>query len=114
MPFIETKTTAHIDPDREKQLREALGAAIKILPGKSEQWLMLRFEGDCHMAFRGESAPDMAMLEIKIYGKATAGDYNALTARLTDICREVLGIPADRVYVRYDETAYWGWNGENF
>ena len=37
-----------------------------------------------------------------------------MTADLTAILAEELGIAPDRVYVKYEETPYWGWNGSNF
>ena len=34
----------------------------------------------------------------------------AMAKRLGD----VLSVPADGVYVEYEETEHWGWQGENF
>ena len=52
MPFIETKTTVKLTNQMEEKLKEAYGKDIEIIPGKSENWLMLNFVGGCHMAFR--------------------------------------------------------------
>jgi len=41
MPFIDTKTNVTITKEKEKELKERLGKAISIIPGKSESWLML-------------------------------------------------------------------------
>ncbi|WP_044933281.1 hypothetical protein [Oribacterium sp. NK2B42] len=51
MPFISTKTNVTVTKEKEKQLKERLGQAISIIPGKSENWLMLAIEGDIPMYF---------------------------------------------------------------
>ena len=81
--------------------------------GKSEQWLMLAMEGDKKMYFAGSDEP-LAMAEVSLYGSASGDCYNKLTGKITEILSDVLSIPANRIYVRYAETEYWGWNGENF
>lgn len=43
MPFIELKTSVSISKKKEAELKSAFGEAIAIIPGKSEQWLMLNF-----------------------------------------------------------------------
>ena len=43
MPFIELKTSVSISKEKEAELKSAFGEAIAIIPGKSEQWLMLNF-----------------------------------------------------------------------
>ena len=45
MPFISTKTNVTVTKEKETQLKERLGQAISIIPGKSESWLMLAIFG---------------------------------------------------------------------
>ena len=56
MPFISTKTNVSVSKEKETQLKERLGQAISIIPGKSENWLMLAIEGDIPMYFRGDDS----------------------------------------------------------
>ena len=37
-----------------------------------------------------------------------------MTAAITDILSKELQIAPNRIYVKYEEVAYWGWNGNNF
>jgi len=53
-------------------------------------------------------------VEVKLFGGATSEAYQKLTAALTKILKEELNIAPDQIYVRYEETRYWGWNGNNF
>ena len=114
MPYIETKTTATLNDAMREELKKEFGEAITLIPGKSEEWLMLEFSGDRKMAFRGDSATDCAMLEVYIFGGTTDAAYNALTERLCDVVNRVVGVPKDRIYVKYRECDRWGYNGFNF
>ena len=53
MPFIELKTSVSISKEKEAELKSAFGEAIAIIPGKSEQWLMLNFCDEQRMWFKG-------------------------------------------------------------
>ena len=114
MPFIHIRTNQTIQADKDKILKETLGEAIKIIPGKSEQWLMLSFTENSRMYFRGENQLPIAFVEVKIYGKATAQVYQQMTAEITQILFETLAIPKAQIYIKYEEVAYWGFNGTNF
>lgn len=113
MPFINVKTNAAVPADKKESIKTALGKAITAIPGKSENWLMVGIEPESALWFKGSDAP-AAMVEVSVYGSASASAYNALTAEVTDVLNLNLGIPSDRIYVKYSETPNWGWNGSNF
>ena len=114
MPMITTKTTAEISKEQEIALKSKLGKAIAILPGKSEQWLMVSFEDNCRMYFKGDNSNPLAFVEVKVYGKISPSAADGLTAKICDIFDSVLGIAPADVYVKYEEVSMWGWNGGNF
>ncbi len=114
MPFIETKTNVTVSKEAEKQLKESLGRAIANIPGKSESWLMLAIEGDIPMYFRGDDSAPVAFVDVKTYGTAPSSAYEKMTADLTKIYGDILGVSADHMYIRYFGSSDWGWNGGNF
>ena len=114
MPYINTKTTATISKAQEIELKEAFGKAIELIPGKSEAWLMLEFSDNCRMAFKGTQSPDIAILEVAILGKAKSADYDKLTAQLCNDVNTILGVPTDRIYIKYSEHDCWGFDRINF
>ena len=61
MPFIELKTSVSISKEKEAELKSAFGEAIAIIPGKSEQWLMLNFCDEQRMWFKGS---DLSLIHI--------------------------------------------------
>ena len=114
MPFINTKVSVKITPEQEISLKTQLGKAISVIRGKSESWLMLNFEDNCRMYFKGDNSKPLAFVEVKIYGSASDREYSQLTGKITDILGNVLGISPDCIYVKYEEVEYWGYNGYNF
>lgn len=114
MPYISTKTTVSISPEKREIIKKKLGTAIELIPGKSESWLMLAFEDNSVMYFKGCDAKPLAFVDVKIFGKASLAAYDKLTKEITTIISEELGVSPDGIYVKYEEVATWGWNGNNF
>lgn len=113
MPFINTKYSADITPEQECDIKAALAEAVRII-GKSENWLMVGFEPNCSLYFRGEKSEKTAFVDVSLYGAASKSAYEQLTAAICRTLETVLGVPADMVYVKYSPTENWGWNGGNF
>lgn len=112
MPFISTKTNVSISKEQETVLKTGFGKAVSLI-GKSEAWLMLSFDDNCKMYFKGSDAP-CAITEVKLYGRAGSSAYDALTANITKLISETLSVSPDRIYVKYEEVQYWGLSGSNF
>jgi len=114
MPYISTKATVTITNEKRESIKAKLGKAIELIPGKSESWLMLSFEDNSSMYFKGSKDKPLAFVEVKIFGKATSEAYGKLTKAITNIIFEELAIQPDCIYVKYEEVSTWGWNGNNF
>lgn len=114
MPFINSKVTVKMSDAQKETVKARLGKAVSILPGKSESWLMVGFEDNQTLYFQGNQNAPTAFVEVKVYGRSSASAYNALTGEITKILTEELAIPANRIYVKYEEVENWGFNGENF
>ncbi|MGN1338806.1 MAG: phenylpyruvate tautomerase MIF-related protein [Oscillospiraceae bacterium] len=113
MPFINTKYSQSITQEQEETLKSELGKAIAII-GKSENWLMVGFEQNCTLYFAGEKSEKIAFVDVSMYGGASASSCNMMTKEICRIYGNVLGVPADKIYVKYTATDNWGWNGGNF
>jgi phenylpyruvate tautomerase PptA (4-oxalocrotonate tautomerase family) len=113
MPFIDVKTNKQVSKTEEIALKQALGEAIAILPGKSERWLMLDIHDQSRMYFHGDDAP-CAMLQVQVFGKINQGKCEELTAEICRIMDNTLQIAPENTYVKYEEISLWGWNSQNF
>lgn len=114
MPFIDSKISIKVSDEQEKELKTRLGEAISLIPGKSEAWLMTGFEDEYHLYFRGENNAPMAFIEVRMFGGPDKNAFQKMTAEITKIFGEVLGIAPDHMYIKYSATMDWGWNGGNF
>ncbi len=113
MPYIHVKTNLTVTEGLQSRLTQELGQAIGLLPGKTEQWLMVQINPEQSIWMAGSDAP-AAMVEVSIYGTAPQDAYDQLTERITNILYDYLELDPQRVYVKYAECEVWGWNGANF
>ena len=114
MPFIDSRVSVKTTSEQRKELKERLGQAIALIPGKSENWLMLDLADDQNMYFRGNDAEPVAFIGVNVYGNADRGAFEKMTAELTRIYGDVLGVAPDHMYIKYAASMDWGWNGSNF
>lgn len=114
MPFINSKISTKITKEQEVKIKEELGKAISIIPGKSESWLMVGFEPETSLYFKGDNSQPLAFVDVSIFGGEDKAAFNKMTAEICRIFGDVLGIAADHIYVKYQPIANWGWNGSNF
>lgn len=114
MPFIGSRVTVKISPEKEEIIKKRLGKAIELLPGKSESFLMVGFEDEYKLYFAGEKLEKGAFIEIKVFGRCSKDAFDRMTSEVCKIYEEELGIPQNKIYVKYEEVENWGWNGRNF
>lgn len=114
MPYIRTTVSTPLTEENKTNLKSKLGEAIALIPGKSESWLMLSFEDNMSMYFKGDNSAENAYLEVSIFGSTSDAAYDRLTAALSEIINEELGIDRSNIYIKYEEADHWGWNGNNF
>ena len=112
MPFIDCKLNTDITKQQETELKEEFGKAISLIPGKSENCLMVNIQPKCSLYFRGSSEQPTAYISVMVYGKANPAAYDALTSRFNTILSRIAGI--EEMYVSYSETSNFGYNGSNF
>ncbi len=114
MPYIKTSTTVSISPEKETVLKEKMGKAIEAIPGKSEEWLMCEFCDNARLWFRGDKSEPLAFVEVMLLHSASPAAYEKMTGIICSILESELGISKNCIYVKYEETDNWGWNGSNF
>ena len=113
MPFINTKVSTEISAEKEAQLKAAFGKAMGLI-GKPEAYLMLNFEDNCRLWFSGDNKKPSAFIDVSILHSAPRASYEKLTEALCSCVEDVLSIPGDRIYVKYEETENRCHNGYMF
>ncbi len=112
MPFIDSKITGRLSPEKKERIKAALGDAVSIL-NKSEGYLMVGIADD-YLWMAGEKLNSGAYVEVSLFGSASSAAYEKMTAQICSIFRQELDIHAKNVYVTYHPVSDWGWNGKNF
>lgn len=113
MPFIDIKTTSRLTPAKEEIVKTRMGEAISVL-NKDSKWLMVNISDNCKMYFSDNKKAPTAFVDVSVYGKLDPDKCALMTPVVCDIMLSELGVPKDRVYVKYSETDIWGWNDSNF
>lgn len=111
MPFITAKTSCPISKGQETEIKARMGKVIELVPGKSEESLLLEFEDNCRLWLRGENTEPITYIEAAIFGNELHDGYDAFTAAMTNIFADVLNLTPDRIYIKYEDIPAWGVQG---
>ncbi len=111
MPSINVKTNAKLPKDKKEIIKRRLFDCISIIPGKSDNSLMVAVEDGVDMAFHRDAASRMAMVEVKLFGESTKDAYQRLTGAICMILSDEAGILSKNCFVKFEEVKYWGHNG---
>lgn len=111
MPFIQVRVSEKLDEQKIEAVKAKLGKAISLISGKSEAYLMVQVETDCHLYFKGNQDAPTAMCDVSIFGKASRTDCEALTGEICHILEEAAAVPPSRCYVKFQFADTWGFNG---
>ncbi|MGN0162995.1 MAG: phenylpyruvate tautomerase MIF-related protein [Candidatus Ornithomonoglobus sp.] len=113
MPFIDSKITVNVTPEKKEKIKLELGRAITTLH-KTETYLMIGIEDNYDLWMAGKKLDKGAYVSVSLFGSASSSDYDKMTAQICDIYEKELDIPGSSVYVTYHPVSDWGWNGSNF
>ena len=114
MPYIDSKITTALSEQKKETLKSELGKIISLIPGKSESYLMIGFEDNYSLYFRGEKLTHGAFVEVKIFGSSPKPTLDKVTKAICELYHKELNIPPNCIYVKYEEVSNWGFNGSNF
>lgn len=113
MPFIDSKITEALTPEKKEKIKSELGKAVTTLH-KTETYLMVGIEDNYDLWMAGKKLDKGAYVSVSLFGSASPSDYDKMTAQICALYERELGIPGRAVYVTYHPVSDWGWNGGNF
>ncbi|MBQ8037819.1 MAG: hypothetical protein IJ268_12580 [Proteobacteria bacterium] len=112
MPFFILKTNQTIDDETATEIKTAFGKAIELVPGKSEQYLLLEIQDRCKIYLRGSDREPIAYITASIFGNESHLGYAELTDAITRILQTILHIPSHNIYIKFDDIAVWSVAGK--
>ncbi len=113
MPFLVSKVNIPVSPEQELELKTRLGKAIALVPGKSEEYLLLCVEDQCRLWLRGDSSRPTGYLTVGIFGNENHAGYRDFTAAVTDIYRDLFEIAPEDFYIKFDDITAWSVGGQH-
>jgi phenylpyruvate tautomerase len=116
MPLINIFCSASSpDANGKKQLLVSLSALLARELGKPESYVMTNLVPQCDLTFAGTFEP-ACYVEVKNIGKFKPEQTQRLTARISELLGQTLGVTKSRIYVEFtDATGYlWGYDGSTF
>jgi phenylpyruvate tautomerase PptA (4-oxalocrotonate tautomerase family) len=114
MPYLKIQTNLPLNKKAERAILKTASTLVAEQLEKPESFVMIALEADTPMVFAGSDDP-VAFLELKSIG-LPARKTKDLSAALCQLVEGHLGIPRDRVYVKFIDVKHgmWGWKGDTF
>jgi phenylpyruvate tautomerase len=114
MPYLMIQTNLPLGKKAERAILKNASTLVSEQLGKPESFVMIALQPDTSMLFAGSDDP-VAFLELKSIG-LSARRTKDLCEALCQLIEGHLGIPRDRVYVKFIDVkgAMWGWKGDTF
>lgn len=111
MPYVQIVTSKKMDSKQKEQVKAQLGKSIDVIPGKSEEVLMIGFNDGTDMYFQGAHKDNTAFVEVNLHGDAEEEQKSIL---INDICRimdDAIGVPKEDLFISIPTYKYWGFQG---
>ena len=114
MPYLKIQTNLPLGKKAERAILKNASTLVAEQLEKPESFVMIALQADTPMLFAGSDDP-VAFLELKSVG-LPARRTKDLSEALCQLIEGHLGIPRDRVYVKFIDVkgAMWGWKGDTF
>jgi len=116
MPLIQLNTSFSFpDQNRKQAVAKMLSQIAAEASGKPEQYVMACINDNAAMTMSGTAGP-CALVTVKAIGGLSKSVNQTLAAKISQLLQKELGIPANRMYVTFEELAptNWAWDGKTF
>lgn len=114
MPYLKIQTNLPLTKKAERAILKTASQLVAELLEKPENFVMVALQPDTPMLFAGSDEP-VAFLELKSIA-LPAQRTKVLCEALCKLIEGHLGVPSDRVYVKFIDVkrGMWGWKGDTF
>lgn len=114
MPYLKIQTNQRLDDTQAAAFIKSASQLVAEGLGKPERYVMVALEPPIPMVFAGSDEPTVFM-ELKSIG-LSENQTPQLSDGLCQLVNKALGVPADRVYIEFQDAPrkMWGWDGGTF
>ena len=98
MPFIIARVNVPVSKEQETEIKNRMGRAIELVPGKSEQWLMCLFDENMPAYFGGSNDDPVAYVTVEVFSRSAVSRsvWEQLTSVICQALEQELGISPSR------------------
>lgn len=113
MPLVTSIMPVKLNDKIAEDLKKGIAEILKRVADKDESWLMIRFEEEETLYFRGVKIKDGAIVDIKVYGTLSSQIKKQLVSEICKLYKDITPFDPKNIYVIIQEFAdsSWGWNG---
>ena len=114
MPYLKIQTNHPVETGKASQFIKSASRLVAEGLGKPERYVMVALEPPVPMVFAGSDDPTVFM-ELKSIGLPES-KTPMLSESLCQLVNTELGVPADRIYIEFQDAPrkMWGWDGGTF
>lgn len=110
MPYINVNISKKLNDDQKNVLKTKLGELISILPGKSEEVLMIGINDDYTLYFSGKKG-DIAFVEVKLFKQSEFEHKAEFTKECFKLFEKEYGVDGNHLFFNISEYETWGFRG---
>lgn len=111
MPYLSVTIGQKLDAPLREKLTAELGRLITLIPGKTEDGLIVHIQ-DAGALYMGGAQVPCAYVDLRIYTKTTEEAKRSFTRETCAFLAREFGIPVERQYLTISEYPNWGYDGE--
>jgi hypothetical protein len=111
MPYIQVSIGQKLSVPQREMLKSELGRLISIIPGKTEQGLIVNIQDGFSLYMGGTEEP-AAYIDLRVYTKTDPEAKKRITGEIFDLIAREFAIPKARQYLTIGEYENWGYGGE--
>ena len=112
MPFVMAKVNTPVSHEQETVIKSRMGKAIERVPGLNENYLLFGLEDEQSLYLRGDGQQKIAYIEASLFGTEAHVGFSDFGAAMTTAFQEVLDIPAENIYIKFDDIKAWSVGGQ--
>lgn len=107
MPYVQVRTTTALTKETMDAIKKEIGPAISLIPGKSEEGLMLEFVPECSIYMRGSDEEPAAFVCVLTNNEQQNENLRPYSAKVMEVISSKASIPMDRIYVVHEGLPKW-------
>ena len=111
MPFVDVRIGKKLELDQVLDMKAKIGELISILPGKSEDNVMIQIQTGCDLFYQGNQVDLGGYTIVKLFGSSPREKKEAFAKALFDMYEKDFGLSKSQIYLNFAELDSWGVDG---